>query len=181
MSDDDILNIPEVGESQNSNVQPSSRFRNVLAGGLFALFFGLLIQGLALFGVITMNSGHFFMFGAWVVGALIIITEIFPGKPTKHKVALVIVLGFAFLCIDLISARYAVRREQSEETFKLHPTPTIMPPPNMSPSPTTTTTLATALSPSPSPSARKSRSKHPKVSQRKKAPCDWKGRLLGKC
>jgi hypothetical protein len=107
----------------------------VLAGGLFALFFGALIQAASLYGFIEVNSGHFFMIIAFIAGALIITTEIIPGKPTRHKAGWVLALLAVLLILDLGGAKYAARRErkatppldQSQPTSSSLLTPTAQP------------------------------------------------------
>jgi|GEM_PF-6846293 len=101
-------------ENKSEQTLPRShRISRVLAGGLFALFFGALIQALTLFGVITMNSGHIFMVIAFVAGVLMITTEILPLKPTRHKVAAIVTLGVVLGLIDLVAALYAHKRDIS--------------------------------------------------------------------
>jgi hypothetical protein len=113
-------------EEQSKSEQKLPRghqISRVLAGGLFALFFGAFIQALTLFGVITMNSGHVFMFVAFIAGALLLTTEILPVKPRKHKILSVAILGVVLLVIDVASALYASRREQIPTPSPLVVTP----------------------------------------------------------
>lgn len=100
----------------------SDRISRVVAGGLFALFVGLLIQAFTVFGVIAVNSGHLFMFFAWGVGSLLIVTEILPLRPTRHKLWSVVGLGITLLVIDVACAGYAAKRE-SEKIAEHAPTP----------------------------------------------------------
>jgi hypothetical protein len=95
---------------------PPHQVSRVLAGGLFALFFGSLIQALTLFGVITVNSGHLFMFVAFVAGSLMIATEILPLKPTRHKVASIVGLFGTLLVIDVACAIYGQTQSPPHES-----------------------------------------------------------------
>jgi len=70
-----------------------SKVSRVVAGGLVALFFALIIGALTVFGVINMTLGHIFVFLAWIVGSLLIVTEIISGKPTRHKALWVVALA----------------------------------------------------------------------------------------
>jgi hypothetical protein len=97
-------------ESKPEHLPRSHRISRVLAGGLFALFSGSIIQALTLFGVITMNSGHFFMGIAFVAGVLMITTEILPLRPTRHKVGAIVILGLVLGVIDMAAAWYARKR-----------------------------------------------------------------------
>ncbi|MDX6443129.1 MAG: hypothetical protein QOH71_203 [Blastocatellia bacterium] len=88
-------------ENENDSGEPHvNRIGRVVAGGLFAVFMGSLIQAFTLFGVITMNSGHIFMVIAFVAGILMITTELLPLKPTRHKVAAIVILGVVLGIID---------------------------------------------------------------------------------
>lgn len=136
MSDDQLLDSPEPREPSSDDSATSGRFSRVLAGGLFALFFGAIMQALAGYGVITTTSGHLFMLFAWVIGVLIITTEIIPGRPTKHKLLWIIGLGVVLLCVDLIAARYASSHEQDKGTTSVAPTPTPTAIVEQAPSPT---------------------------------------------
>jgi hypothetical protein len=99
-------------ENKSDETLPRShRISRVLAGGLFALFFGAFIQALTLFGVITLNSGHIFMVIAFMAGVLMITTEILPLKPTRHKVGAIVILGVVLGLIDLAAALYAQKRD----------------------------------------------------------------------
>src|SRR5437016_10690286 len=88
---------------------PTHRLSSVAAGGLFALFVGLLIQALTIFGVLTVITGHIFMFLAFLVGALIIATEMLPLKPARHKVVSIALLLFVLVTIDVLCAVYGPR------------------------------------------------------------------------
>lgn len=166
-------------DSQDSNMRASGHLSRVLAGGLFALFFGLLIQAFAVFGVITMTSGHIFMFLAWIVGALLIITEIIPGKPARHKVASVIVLGVVLLGGDLLAVMYATNNVTQEKAAPQSSQPSVSATPAQTASPIPAVVPTQTPTPSPSPSVPKSYSKRPKASQQ--IPCTAEERLLGKC
>jgi hypothetical protein len=106
----------ERGDKSEPAMPRSHRVSRILAGGLFALFFGALIQALTLFGVITMNSGHLFMVIAFLAGALLLTTEILPVKPRKHKILSVVILAVALLAIDLASAFYASHQKNVTPT-----------------------------------------------------------------
>ncbi|HKO42185.1 MAG TPA: hypothetical protein VJU84_02765 [Pyrinomonadaceae bacterium] len=108
-------------ENKPERVPPSHRVSRVVAGGLFALFFGSLIQALTVFGVITMNSGHVFMVIAFIAGALLLTTEILPVKPRKQKILSVLILGLVLLAIDLASVWYTTK-----ETVKTPPPVTLI-------------------------------------------------------
>jgi len=141
----------------------------VVAGGLFALFFGLLIQALSLLGVITTASGHIFMFFCWLVGALLIVTEIIPGKPARHKVAWVILLGVGLLGVDLMAImKGPAGATQEKAAFTPSPQPSMSVAPSQTPAtPTQSPVLNPAQSPSPSPSSVtvRSRGKRPKTGE----------------
>ena len=112
-------------EPQPPRTQKVSR---VVAGGLFALFLGSITQALQLFGIINATSGHVFMFIAFMVGILIITTEVLPLKPTKHKVAAIIVLAVLLGAIDAAASLYANKRDAGKassgaSTAASQPTP----------------------------------------------------------
>jgi hypothetical protein len=78
----------------------------ILAGGLFALFLAAITQALSIFGVIEVALGHLFMFVAWVAGSAIIVVEILPLKPTRHKIVGIVILGVLLTLIDLWAVHY---------------------------------------------------------------------------
>jgi hypothetical protein len=137
-----------------SKSPPRLSLSRIAAGGLFALFFGSLIQALTLLGVITMNSGHVFMLVAFAAGALLLTTEILPVKPRRHKVVSVIMLGLVLVAIDVGSVFYVAWRDRKTETS---PQTALTPPPTV-----TATSAPAATSPSPSPAVSKSRGKRSK-------------------
>ncbi len=88
-----------------------SEISRVVGGGLIALFCALIIAALTFFGVINTTVGHACMALAWVVGSLLICTEILPGKPTRRKVWSVIGLAVVILVGD----RSIVRMKAHED------------------------------------------------------------------
>ena len=151
----------------------SHKISRVLAGGLFALFFGSLIQALTVFGVITMSSGHVFMVIAFVAGALLLATEVFPFKRT-HKIISIVILALVLFVIDLSSVWYVSRRSVQTATARV-------PASTASPSPTPSPIGATIL-----PSPKVAASPSPRLPKRhltakKQKGCNWEDTLLGKC
>src|SRR5437762_1086881 len=86
----------------------------IVKGSLFALFFALVGFALQAYGLITVKSGHWFMFGALVVGVLIIWLEIIPGRPPKKKVLWTLLFVVAMFGADFLMARNAHDPESTE-------------------------------------------------------------------
>jgi len=83
----------------------------IVAGGLLALFVALIFEALSVFGIISMLLGHLCVLGAGIVGALIIATELIPGKPTKHKAVWIAVLALVLFLFDRWGSEYKSRYE----------------------------------------------------------------------
>lgn len=78
----------------------TSSAKRIVAGGLVALFVALIVAALAVSGVINMTLGHVLMALAFVVGVLIIWTELIPAKPAHHKVAWTVALFVGMMAGD---------------------------------------------------------------------------------
>jgi hypothetical protein len=92
-----IVNVPPVPENQPGN----RKLVRILGGGLAALFFGFLIAALSFFGVIPMTLGHICLLLAWLVGTVLISTQIIPGRPVRHKRWMSAGLGTILLVLDI--------------------------------------------------------------------------------
>jgi hypothetical protein len=150
--DSGFVNSIPIFASQQSDQHSSHRVSRVLAGGLFALSFGSLIQSLTVFGVITMNSGHLFMAVAFIAGAFLLTTEILPLKPTRHKVVSVIILGVVLLVIDVAAAFYAASHEQKGKATDGLTLPQSTPLPSQPASPSSSSLPSVSPSPLAAPS-----------------------------
>jgi hypothetical protein len=112
-----------MSEDTKSGMAKVSR---IVGGGLIALFCALIIGALALYGIISTNIAHLFMFMAWAVGSLVIWTEIIPGKAPRNKLISVLGLGVVMLAADLTMAH--LKKEEPLHshiditTLQLHPT-----------------------------------------------------------
>jgi len=80
---------------------PVNNINRVISGGLFALFAGLIFQALTLFGVISVLAGHIAIVTAWIVGSVLIATEILLGRKVGHKAIWIVSLGMLLLALDL--------------------------------------------------------------------------------
>ncbi len=82
--------------------RPTRLFKlaRVVGGGLAALFFALVIAALTVFGVINVVLGHVFMAFAWLVGVVLICTEILPGGRPKHQTWAICGLGLIMVIGD---------------------------------------------------------------------------------
>jgi hypothetical protein len=72
----------------------------IVGGGLVALFAALLFAALTVFGVINSILGHVMLAGAWLVGCLLLCTELIPGKPNHQKAISCAALGLVVFAMD---------------------------------------------------------------------------------
>jgi len=91
-----------------------SRVSRVVSGGLGALFCALIFGALTVFGVINMTLGHVLMSCAWIVGSLLIVTEVIPGKRSRHKVISVCGLAIVLFFGDRAIVVYVKSHERPE-------------------------------------------------------------------
>jgi hypothetical protein len=99
--------------------------KRIISGGLFALFLVLVFEALALFGVISMAAGHIAVFAAWVVGSILISTEVIPGKKVPHKILAILGLAVLLACLDLwaIRVKFSLDAESRRPQVTLRPQP----------------------------------------------------------
>jgi hypothetical protein len=108
---------PNVRMSDMGETSP----KRIVAGGLLALFVALVVAALTVFGINSMALGHVFMLLAFLVGALLIWTEIIPSRPPKHKLIATLVL-FAIMGLgDGEIIRYKKREALIPQSAKSKP------------------------------------------------------------
>jgi hypothetical protein len=102
--------------------------KRVISGGLFALFVVLVFEALALFGVISTLAGHIAVFAAWIVGVILITTEIIPGKGVSHKSAAVVILGVILFGLDVwgVHVKKGLDASHANEQVSKQPRPGVL-------------------------------------------------------
>ncbi len=88
----------------------------VVSGGFVALLSALLVSALSLFGIVNAMLGHICMFFAWIVGVVLISTEVMPGRSARHKVWSIAILGVIVLAVDIGILKLKGMTERTEHT-----------------------------------------------------------------
>lgn len=102
-----------------------TRVSRVVGGCVVTLLLALLTSALALFGIVNAILGHICMFLAWVVGALLISTEVMPGRPAQRKVLSIAILGVIVLAVDTGILKLKAMAERSERRISQSKSPSV--------------------------------------------------------
>jgi hypothetical protein len=97
----------------------------VVSGGFVALLLALLVSALSLFGIVSVTLGHIYICLAWVVGVLLISTEVMPGRPARHKVWSIAILGVVVLAIDIGILKLKAMTGRTEHAISQSATPNV--------------------------------------------------------
>ena len=100
-----------------------TRVSRVVGGCVVTLLLALLTSALALFGIVNAMLGHICMFLAWVVGALLISTEVMPGRPAQRKVLSIAILGVIVLAVDIGILKLKAMTERTERPISQSSSP----------------------------------------------------------